>query len=146
MTYPDTDLGLNIGYLRSHMRWSQRELAERMTEAGVHANCSTISRLELGNRDPRLRELRVLSQIFMLEPTALLNPHEQFLEEVADLALAGAELREAHRQLHVYRQKYERARSNLATTIRRYGHNSLLLSTEWQNVSRLVTRPETEKE
>jgi transcriptional regulator with XRE-family HTH domain len=93
---PERTAGQEIQAMRKARKWSQGELGEEMKSYGYDFNQALISRIELGQRPLRVRELVDFAKLFNVQPAALLRPYPNMsLEEVeASIAELEAEARE----------------------------------------------------
>ncbi|ORI17407.1 hypothetical protein BH686_26280 [Rhodococcus erythropolis] len=62
-TSVDTQFGDMMRVARQKLRWSQRQLAEALQKAGLKIDPSAITRIENGQREPKLREAVAISDI-----------------------------------------------------------------------------------
>jgi transcriptional regulator with XRE-family HTH domain len=71
----ETQFGRRMREERKRLRWSQEDLAERMTAKGVHTYASTIAKIESERqpRAPRLAEIVVIADLFGVSIDSLLG-------------------------------------------------------------------------
>lgn len=62
----DAQFGDMMREARQKLRWSQRQLAEALQKAGLKIDPSAITRIENGQREPKLREAVAISDILDL--------------------------------------------------------------------------------
>ena len=68
--------GRNIARLRTSLRLSQRELADRMQLVGIDIDKNAIQRIECGKRFVTDIEIVAFSKIFSVEYKDILEPQE----------------------------------------------------------------------
>jgi transcriptional regulator with XRE-family HTH domain len=88
---PELMAGQEIQALRKAHKWSQGELARRMKAYGYDFNQALISRIELGQRPLRVRELVDFATLFGVQPAALLKPWPQMPLSEVEAAIAELE-------------------------------------------------------
>ena len=88
---PERTAGQEIQAMRKARRWSQDELARRMKAYGYDFNQALISRIELGQRPLRVRELVDFAKLFDVQPAALLRPYPNMSLEDVEAAIAELE-------------------------------------------------------
>lgn len=67
--------GRAVNGTRSSKGWSQRELAERLSSAGIEVDASAVSRIEKGTRALRLSEAVVIAKVLGQSLPAMLSPY-----------------------------------------------------------------------
>jgi transcriptional regulator with XRE-family HTH domain len=110
---PELMAGQEIQRLRRARGWSQDEVARKMKPYGYDFNQALISRIELGQRPLRVRELVDFAALFGLQPAALLKPWPQMSLESVEAAIA--ELEPALEQAEALAGKAESARREALT-------------------------------
>ncbi|WP_221281123.1 helix-turn-helix domain-containing protein [Prescottella equi] len=63
--------GAMMRHARTELGWSQRRLADALGEAGMKIDPSAITRIETGQREPRLNEAIVIADLLNLKLTEL---------------------------------------------------------------------------
>jgi transcriptional regulator with XRE-family HTH domain len=124
---PELLAGQELQRLRKARGWSQEEVARRMKAYGYDFNQALISRIELGQRPLRVREMVDFAALFGIQPAALLKPYpemslEEIEAEIARLTPQLAELRFQAERLSVAEAETVRiqARLNLLQQRRDY--------------------------
>lgn len=74
------NLSRNVQSAREARKWSQRQLAEKLERLGVSVSQAGIARLERGEREPGLSELRGLAKLFDVTIDTLAGPSAEFAE------------------------------------------------------------------
>lgn len=63
--------GNAIKRMRCNLGWSQRDFAIALTDAGVPADASRVSRIESGQADPRFSHLLIICKVLGCTPNDL---------------------------------------------------------------------------
>jgi transcriptional regulator with XRE-family HTH domain len=82
--------GARVKDLRNSRRWTQEELAKRMTAAGHAMHQTTIAKLEGGNRPTTIGEASVIAAIFNMPIARLFDTYDA--EDYAELAILANRL------------------------------------------------------
>lgn len=75
-TTVDRVFGRRVRELRTAREWTQAELAERMTAAGVQMQQTTVAKIEGGRRRTTVLEVATLADLFEVNPSTFLDGHE----------------------------------------------------------------------
>lgn len=108
------NIAANVKAAREARGWSQRDLAKELTKRGAPINQAALSRLEMGEREPRFAEVKELAQVFGVSMEALDIAPEEFSRTVEWTAIRGA-FSDARRDLRQAADRYERAADRLVT-------------------------------
>lgn len=106
---PERVAGQELQRLRVARKWSQAEVARRMKPFGYDFNQALISRIELGQRPLRVRELADFAQLFGVTTAHLLYPHISLGEAEAEIAGLEQAEKEAEQRAHDLRPALQEA-------------------------------------
>jgi transcriptional regulator with XRE-family HTH domain len=93
--------GRRVRELRKGFRWSQDDLAARMSAAGFPMHQSTVAKMESAGRPTSIGEVTALASLFQLPLTDLLSPIGSEGVDFTEVNKIEALWHEAQRQLEV---------------------------------------------
>ena len=108
----------NVRAAREARGWSQGQLADELVRLGVHATQSSVSRLEKGEREPKLSELKALATAFSTTADAMWRTPEQFQRTLEWNEVLGA-FTGSQTSLRLSMRDYEAARRALREYLER---------------------------
>lgn len=80
----DRGVGYRVRTARESLRWTQRELAERLHELGWTIDPTGITRIEAGERALRVNQLYLVAKALQTQPTNLLQDDEYEIRRTVD--------------------------------------------------------------
>lgn len=120
----DEYFAANMRLRREELGWKQADLAHRLKAAGMsHMHQTTVSRIEVGERAPRVSEARAIADVLETSVWRLLQPPESvavgdaILRDTVDLESAHQSVTSSLRDLWLSRLTLERRLEETADSV-----------------------------